>query len=160
MAGQGARGDLSADIVALWFNVNRRGGMNAPHTHDSDISGVYYVSNGSSLDSQLCLRDPRVQAGVGGPAEWTMGMGATMCVEAKPGTVALFPSWLDHYVLTHNSDEPRLSISFNVKVVYPGYHPTSSEVPSDYGLHVHTPERHREGSTPSGQANQKQRNDL
>ena len=116
----------------------------------------------------------RVQAGNAGPAEWTMGMGASMCLEAKPGSVVLFPAWLDHYVLTHNSDEPRLSISFNVKVppryhhlvlnlgpsffynltsgcvqcVFPGHHPTASDVPKDHGLHVHIPQRHRDANTP------------
>jgi len=49
--------------------------MNAPHTHESDLSGVYYVTNGSSIDSQLCFRDPRVQSSQSSDAAglWTMG---------------------------------------------------------------------------------------
>ena len=70
-------------------------------------------------------------------------MGASMCVEAKPSMFVLFPSWLDHYVLVHTTDEPRISISFNVKVAYPAHHPTAHDLPPGHGFRVHIAERHR-----------------
>jgi len=143
-AGPEARGELAGDIHSAWFNVNRRGAMNAPHTHESDVSGVYYVSSGGCVDSQLCFRDPRPQAEHGGPAEWTLGSGGTMCIAPRGATVVIFPAWLEHYVLVHTTEQPRVSVSFNAKIIYPGHPPDWSEAPS--GLRMHTPARHRQAA--------------
>ena len=64
--------------------------------------------------------DPRPQASmVPAPARWMMGMGEHIRVAALPGLFVIFPSWLQHYVIAHEGNQSRISVSFNVRLTYP-----------------------------------------
>jgi uncharacterized protein (TIGR02466 family) len=105
-----------------WANVSRRGQYNMVHDHPGAMwSGVYYVSGGSPDDNdpsngKLELLDPR--AGVN-MLRLEQGLfGGRYLVDAMPGLMVLFPSWLKHMVHPFSGSGERISISFNVYVQF------------------------------------------
>lgn len=108
-----------------WANVLRQGQYNSIHVHpNSTWSGVYYVTG-----------NPPPEAGSGGTAQFSgkiefidprPGASATYTVENSlqrrclfspgPGTMIVFPSWLQHQVHPYYGPDVRVSIAFNVFV--------------------------------------------
>jgi len=102
-------------ITGCWANINPPGSAHRPHTHPNNvISGVYYVQTIGEGD-EIVFHDPRPQAHVIQPitkrpvAERQSAIG----VEAKPGRMLLFPSWLRHSVRQNRTENERISLSFN-----------------------------------------------
>jgi uncharacterized protein (TIGR02466 family) len=98
-----------------WANVNGRGDWNAMHNHHSSHwSGCYYLSAppGSGTFS---LYDPRPNINMVnlGYEPFDLFRQSPSVVEPKEGLTVVFPSWLQHAVSTHGSDEPRISIALN-----------------------------------------------
>ena len=84
------------------------------------ISAVYYVDDGGSHNEGVRFVDPRPQASmVPVPAWWTRGTGEHIRVQSVPGLFVLFPAWVQHYVVAHAGDRPRISVSFNVRLTFP-----------------------------------------
>ncbi len=110
---QMAQGE-SAFRLESWINIHDRGGFNFLHMHDGALlSGVFYLQVPEGSGS-LVFRDPRP-----GPINASFkgaGANAHNEVQLRPetGLVVLFPHWLEHYVEPHQSDIPRIAISFNV----------------------------------------------
>jgi len=106
-------------ITDMWANVNTPGSYNKSHQHNNSfISGVYYlkVPNNSG---NIFFEDTRnlwclLQASYTENDTFN-----SMEVEYKPieGMLILFPSYLSHRVDINNSDEDRISVSFNVNLV-------------------------------------------
>ena len=95
------------------INVNRPLSYNHPHTHNgSHISGVYVVKK--PLDSgNFFMYDPRVQ--LNGIVEPKTTMGKRLKIyNMQEGDILFFPSWLSHSVDLNNSNEDRITISFNL----------------------------------------------
>lgn len=136
---QGASGIVDVDIETAHGTILRQHGMVRPHTHQGAAhyvaSGVYFVSDGNSTSSQLCIQDPRVQAQ--GPDAWRMGSTSHVCHAAHESMFMVFPSWTTHYVVVHRNEEPRISISFQAKVRFPIEISTT-----DSSLWFRLPERH------------------
>ena len=93
-----------------WLNINRKGDYNNVHTHpESHMSGVYYITdNYNALTFINPLQHSRIWEHeiFGKPIEFK--------VNAKPGDIILFYSDIPHYVDTHNTHNPRISLSFNL----------------------------------------------
>jgi len=101
----------------MWANINPPGGMNRAHIHPNSLwSGVYYVK--APLNSgQLKIEDPRSVALMVRPRMkkskppqrlWREGH-----YEPKAGRLIMFPSWLNHCVDSNQSNDIRISVSFN-----------------------------------------------
>jgi uncharacterized protein (TIGR02466 family) len=107
-----------ADITSIWPNVNCAGQLHRPHRHDCTqhvLVGTYFVSASPQAggEGELCLLDPR--GIVGGSAEYRrLYNEGEICFAPKPGRLVLFPPHIMHYVAPHQSDESRISLSFNV----------------------------------------------
>lgn len=121
MAPRGSVGKFEVSIGSAWANVNNQSHSNSPHLHPGvQISGVYYVDDGGAREEGIRFVDPRPQASmVPVPARWMLGMGEHVRVNAAPGLFALFPAWLQHYTVAHVGSQPRISVSFNVRITYP-----------------------------------------
>ena len=96
-----------------WINLHERGGFNYLHMHEAALlSGSFYlqVPAGSGV---LTFRDPRPGV-LHGIIKGSVPNGhADIQLKPSPGLLVLFPSWMEHYVEPHESDEPRICIAFN-----------------------------------------------
>jgi uncharacterized protein (TIGR02466 family) len=103
------------EITGCWANINPPGSAHRPHSHPNNIvSGVYYVQTIGAED-EIVFHDPRPQAHVIQPvtARAVAETQSSIGVEAKPGRMLLFPSWLRHSVRPNRSGAERISLSFN-----------------------------------------------
>ncbi len=116
--------ELSQKVSAMWININQKGDRNMIHFHDRSIfSGVFYLQTKAKLgDGSLSFRSPNYMTmstqwlshriidnhGSETSSGWQMWHPA--------GNLVIFPGWLEHEVLPHNSEEDRISISFNTWV--------------------------------------------
>tara|TARA_Y100000996_G_scaffold312783_1_gene249056 strand:- start:1367 stop:1969 length:603 start_codon:yes stop_codon:yes gene_type:complete len=103
-----------------WININSKGDSNFPHDHPGSIvSGVYYVRLPED-SGRLVFQNPSGKListywnMKGGPNEWNRANSEVWSLDSSEDTLLIFPSWLDHFVQPSESDEDRISISFNV----------------------------------------------
>ena len=102
-------------ISDIWANVNEKGGFNYPHVHpQSTLSGVYYVKAKPGQGGFKIDRDDDAQyylpKNVSSPSYFNM---TNWVYPSETGKILIFPSWLRHSVLENETDECRISISFN-----------------------------------------------
>ena len=97
--------------IDSWLSKFGKGNYAHIHHHGiTDISGVYYYkTNGNDgkiffetpnpfLDTQLCY----------------LRYGETWEHKPQEGKILLFPGWLRHGVRTNETDNTRISLSFNI----------------------------------------------
>jgi len=104
------------ELTGCWANVASRGASHAMHNHPNNyLSGVYYVQTSPGADT-INFHDPRSQAGVVRPpvSELTSQNVDQVVVKVTNGTLLMFPSYLAHSVPPSQSDEQRISVSFNL----------------------------------------------
>ena len=101
----------------MWANINPPGSMNRAHIHPNSLwSGVYYVK-ASENSGQLKIEDPRSVALMVRPrmkqGKPPRRLWREDNYEPKAGRLIMFPSWLNHCVDTNESNDIRISVSFN-----------------------------------------------
>ena len=101
----------------MWANINPPGAMNRAHMHPNSLwSGVYYVK-ALPNSGHLKIEDPRSIAAMSRPRQKEGPTPSRLWREThfdpKPGRLIMFPSWLVHCVDPNNSNEIRISVSFN-----------------------------------------------
>ena len=109
--------DRYAKLGNMWANINPPGGMNQPHIHPNSLfSGVYYVKSNPQA-GRLKIYDPRPGAQINMPARKPGDPGKDLWrdanIEPIPGRIIMFPAWLWHSVEPNQSDNTRISVSFN-----------------------------------------------
>jgi uncharacterized protein (TIGR02466 family) len=110
--GEMGRGD-SAFQLQSWVNLHDRGGFNFSHMHEGTLlSGSFYV-NVPPGSGQFVFRDPRPGVIHGSVKGAVINGHADIHLTPSAGLLVLFPSWMEHYVEPHDSDEPRITIAFN-----------------------------------------------
>ncbi len=105
------------EIENSWINVSKPSGFQFRHTHEpSMVSGVYYHKT-SGDDGNIVFESPNPYFN----AYDFPNNGAQFqkSVEYAPsvGSILLFPSWLAHYVDVNKTQEERISLSFNLKLL-------------------------------------------
>lgn len=109
-------GATNFEITGCWANINPPGVAHGVHSHPNNyLSGVYYLQAAAGADT-INFHDPRIQAAVIRPpvTELTAANTDQVVVRVEPGTLLLFPAWLQHSVEANGSDRERISISFNM----------------------------------------------
>ena len=106
-----------ARLGNMWANINPPGGMNMPHIHPNALfSGVYYVKS-NPKSGRLKIMDPRPGAQMYMPMRKKGDPGRDMWrdadIEPIEGRIIMFPAWLWHAVEPNDSNELRISVSFN-----------------------------------------------
>ena len=101
----------------MWANINPPGGSNNPHLHPNSLfSGVYYVKS-QPESGRLKIYDPRSTSQMVMPIKKPGNPGRDMWRDATldpvMGRIIMFPSWLWHSVEENQSDDIRISVSFN-----------------------------------------------
>lgn len=104
------------ELSALWVNILAEGGVHPGHIHPgSVISGTVYVAMPEGA-SRLRLEDPRLAMMMAAPQPRDDAAEAQrrfVYLAPAPGDVLMWESWLRHEVTAHESETPRVSISFN-----------------------------------------------
>lgn len=117
--------DTEVDIRLreVWANINESGGWNVPHIHPVRWAGVLYVA-GESVVPEKDDRKAKLKINEGDTvfinpvSEATFfGQPQNAPYSAEPGHLLLFPGYLLHMVVPHNTDEPRITIAFNIDMV-------------------------------------------
>ena len=111
------KGILNSDqrlvITQCWANRNPKGSNHHEHVHpNSIISGVmYFQINEKSPPIQFSKEK---QDGMKlNPIKYNNYNSETFMLPCKPGELIMFPSSLKHSVPTNQSEEERISVSFN-----------------------------------------------
>ena len=108
-----------------WCNINRKDGMNIPHTHPGSMySGVIWLkaSEGAGEfvinenDDRIMLQaEPwygRLKDPTNPPPHWC----SEWSFKPKEGDILVFPGFLRHQVMPNNNEDDRISVSFNFQV--------------------------------------------
>ena len=109
--------DRQPRLGNMWANINYKGGYNKPHIHPNSLfSGVYYVQAEPNC-GKIVLYDPRpgIQSNMparinGQPPEH---LWREVHLDARVNRIIMFPSWLWHSVEPNESNNIRISVSFN-----------------------------------------------
>ena len=101
----------------MWANINPPGGFNRPHLHPNSLfSGVYWIK-APKKSGNLMLYEPRpgAQCTMPNRKEGKLPPELWREVHYKPkaGVAIMFPSWLWHEVKPNESNDTRISVSFN-----------------------------------------------
>ena len=105
----------------MWVNVNEKNNFNLSHDHPiSFFSAVYYVkvpkNSGRIVFENVnplhawCVNNNSVE-------HFNHFTSNVWKLTPKEGDLVIFPSWLKHYVEANESDETRISISFNTHLI-------------------------------------------
>ena len=103
--------NVSLRITQSWVNKNPKGTGHHKHNHSNSIvSGVYYLSlNPAPILFEQLLNTPfRINSDTSTPFNTE-----SYVVNCSKNVLVLFPSHLQHYVNSNDSDSDRLSIAFN-----------------------------------------------
>ena len=109
--------DKQAVLGNMWANINYQGGYNKPHVHpDALFSGVYYVKTPPNCGRLIC-QDPRPGIQTCMPTrkkvEIPKYLWRDVHLQPQENRAIIFPAWLWHSVEPNQSNENRISISFN-----------------------------------------------
>ena len=109
--------DREPRLGNMWANINYQGGYNKPHIHPNSLfSGVYYV-HAQPNSGKLVCNDPRpgIQTTMPSrkPGQPPKHLWRETHLEPKPGRIIMFPAWLWHSVEPNQSNDIRISVSFN-----------------------------------------------
>ena len=101
----------------MWANINPPGGSNRAHQHPNSLwSGVYWIKTPKNC-GQLKIDDPRSVACMTRPKQKDGKKPDRLWRESHYEPVAgrciMFPSWLMHAVDPNESNDVRISVSFN-----------------------------------------------
>ena len=101
----------------MWANINYPGGYNRPHLHPNSLfSGVYWVKT-PQKSGNLMVYDPRPGVQMTMPnrkkGELPPELWREIHYEPKAGRCIMFPSCLWHEVKPNQSNDIRISVSFN-----------------------------------------------
>ena len=101
----------------MWANINYPGNANRPHLHPNSLfSGVYWVK-APEKSGNLMLYEPRPGVHTTMPNRKEVKLPPELWREVhyqpKAGTIVMFPAWLWHEVKPNESNDTRISVSFN-----------------------------------------------
>ena len=109
--------DKEPTMGNMWANINPPGAMNRPHIHpNSHFSGVYYIKAPKN-SGQIVFNDPRTLSHMLMPTRIEKTPPSYLWREVRvdplEGRIIMFPSWLWHCVEPNESNDIRISVSFN-----------------------------------------------
>jgi len=109
--------ELKPVLGNMWANINPKEGMNQSHIHPNSLfSGVYYVKSNPQA-GRLVLYDPRPGAQIVMPVrkegQPPKHLWKDVNIDPIPGRIIIFPAWLWHSVEPNQSNDLRISVSFN-----------------------------------------------
>lgn len=105
---------------SLWVNILGEGGHHSGHIHpNSVISGTCYVAVPDGA-GRIKFEDPRLPMMMAAPplrADAPDLAGRFHYISPEAGDVLMWESWLRHEVMTSQTEDPRISVSFNYALI-------------------------------------------
>ena len=102
-------------LINSWFSVNRKNSMHERHNHLPAVwSGVYYVQatnndgNITFFNDHLKSNWPYCKTDINNPLTRQI-----FTIQPETGLLLIFPSYIEHQVHLNNTDNERISLSFN-----------------------------------------------
>lgn len=103
--------DVTLQITQSWINKNPKNTMHHKHNHSNSIvSGVYYISPNPAPIWFEQVSSERLRVDSNTPTPYNCESYKVNCIKDN---IVIFPSHLHHFVEVNNSDDERLSLSFN-----------------------------------------------
>lgn len=111
---------LQIELHESWCHITRDGGYHDMHTHpDSSWSAIYYLDTGAMKAGSTngvnrfynSNRNMYVDMGTA-----FITANTSYDVEAAPGKLVIFPSWVPHSAITYRGDQDRLVIAVNCRI--------------------------------------------
>ncbi len=110
-------------IENMWININKPQGYNISHSHpQSDLSAVLWI-NSPEKSGKLCFNSPNVFSQhktiekCRENVKESLNYYHDFWIEPSEGKMIVFPSDLIHLVDVNESEEDRISISFNITLI-------------------------------------------
>ena len=109
--------DLKPVLGNMWANINYPGCFNRPHIHPNSLfSGVYFIKT-PQKSGNLMVYDPRPGIQMSMPSrkkeQLQPELWREIHYEPVAGRCLMFPAWLWHEVKPNQSNDTRISVSFN-----------------------------------------------
>ena len=102
------------NIFQLWVSVNKRNDWNVIHQHGQyHLTGTYYVKVPKDSGS-IVFRDPRPGALCNMFVSRRFDKGEFRKINLLEGLLMIWPPYLEHFVEPSQTDEERISISFDI----------------------------------------------
>lgn len=108
----------------LWYNINPPGASNDRHTHPGcDLAAIFYVKVPDGDCGELEVENPNhfgqfnMLDCMDHAIKKELKASHSLWFAPEEGATVIFPSNLTHRVMTNNTDEDRISISWNMKIV-------------------------------------------
>lgn len=99
---------------SIWSIIQNKGSYHMPHHHGDSLYSIAYYTKipKDNKGGAFYFKDPRGMV-KGSPLE------SPTAIEFDPqeGDILIFPGWLEHGVKQHHSDEDRIVISLNIKLL-------------------------------------------
>tara|TARA_B100000427_G_C15236849_1_gene475930 strand:+ start:49 stop:648 length:600 start_codon:yes stop_codon:yes gene_type:complete len=115
--------NLQIEISALWANINGKGNYNVSHIHpNSDISGVLWIkipenSGVIEFTSPHMYNQFRERQIYKKKILDNAGIHPAWYLTPIEGNIVFFPSSIFHNVNSNESEEDRISVSFNLNII-------------------------------------------
>lgn len=105
----------------LWININRKGNTNSVHIHDNSfVSGAYYVKarpDQGKIIFYKSYNQDYIISSLAPIVGHTPASASAIAFAPETSKLIMFPGWLPHGVERNDTDEDRISISFNIKLI-------------------------------------------
>jgi len=111
---------LDIKVKNAWLNINNKGNKNRPHVHPcSEFACVYYLKTPQDCGNLVLLKNStyRMDGIADLPAKETNVLNCdSFFIQPEENRFVMFPGYVEHLVEKNNSNEDRISLSFNLSV--------------------------------------------
>lgn len=98
-----------------WFNIYRRGDYQEKHVHPNSVISAIYILTATPDAAKIYFSTPLNDMFYVKHSQQHQQLVQQISCESVPGTLIVFPSYLPHSVERHDSDNVRISLSYNFK---------------------------------------------
>ena len=116
--------EYTCQIGNLWYNINGPGASNDRHTHPGcDLAGIFFVKVPEGDCGELEIENPNhfaqyhMLSSLDEKLKKDLRASHSMWLPPEEGATVIFPSNILHRVMTNNTDEDRISIAWNMRIV-------------------------------------------
>ena len=108
----GFKNTLDLSIYEIWVNLSHQGSYQEVHNHTPALfSGVLYIETDKN-SGDICFLNPlKIEGSLMGDQNL---LNYKQTITPQNGLLLLFPGWLSHSVFINESNNKRISVSFNI----------------------------------------------